>query len=159
MRAEAPLAYAALQSPGRGPPQGGLPGPRPCPAAVCPRAESTRCWDACGGRPRRGQRLPVPCARRAGAAGWRAAPALRPWRGVTCALAAAVARRVVVGAGELRPEARPRSPVGLGRGPPPEASRVDPVSLPPPARASGCMAPSSPTSPSPAAAGPTDSRR
>lgn len=147
-RAAARLADSPLWAPGRGPPQGGLAGSR-LRAGVRGRAR--------GGRPRRGQRRPAPRARRSWGRG-RATPARRPGPGLTWA--AAPAPREAGEDGRLRPEARPRSPVGLGRGLPLGVSQVAPGPFPPPsARASGCAAPSSPTSPSPAAAGPADSRR
>lgn len=183
VRGEAHPGNATLRSPGRGPPQGGLrrhwapagqPRPPPVcrPPAVCVRRVRGRAGclllsDPARAPSARGQRRPAPRARLdwgrggPGDAGWpqrggpggpgkvRAGGYLRGGGG---------AGRVAGGDSALRPAAGPRSPVGLGKGPPLGVSLVATGSFPPPARASGCAAPSSPTFPSPAAAGPADSR-
>lgn len=118
----------------------------------------------------RGQRRSASRVRRSwgcglgGLWGRRVAPERRPWgsgegSGGGYLRGGGGAGRVAGGDNGIRPAARPRSPVGLGRGPPLEVSRVAHGSFPPSAQASGCAAPSSPTFSSPAAAGPADSRR
>ncbi|XP_041596293.1 collagen alpha-2(I) chain-like [Vulpes lagopus] len=172
VRGEAHPGNATLGSPDCGPPQGGLRRqraragrPRSPPVRRPPAACVRRVRGRAGGRPlsdsapapsARGQRRPAPRARPdwgrggpGGAGKVRAGGYLRGGGG---------AGRVAGGDGALRPVAGPRSPVGLGKGPPLGVSLVATESFPLPARASGCAAPSSPTFPFPAAAGPADSR-
>lgn len=134
---------------------------RPPSAAACVRRVRGRAGDrplsdSAPAPSARGQRRPAPRARPdwgrggpGGAGKVRAGGYLRGGGG---------AGRVAGGDGALRPVAGPRSPVGLGKGPPLGVSLVATESFPLPARASGCAAPSSPTFPFPAAAGPADSR-